>query len=94
MSMTIKERFAEEYGLTPSQVNNLCTAAELAKSAQERYHNATPQTYQREGRKADAKIKIFEALARAIGFDAVDWPGLYPNVTKGTRRFIALPLDE
>lgn len=93
MSMTTKERFAEDNGLTASQTNNLCTAAEFAAKAQERHHNANAVTIDREAKRADDKIKIFESLARVLGFTGVDWPGLYPTLMKGDRRHIELPLD-
>ena len=92
--MTPAQRFAEDYKLTDEQVGILAQQARLAAKASEAVHNSGNQKAADEWQRiADRRIATFEVTAKRLGFDGVDWPGLYPTVTKGSRQFIELPLE-
>ena len=91
---TPTERFAEEFNVTVDQVKDLnrkiksyitaytsannCRDAKLALALMEVEENRTT---------------VVEATAKAMGFDGIDWPGLYPTLRKGTRHHIEIPFD-
>jgi hypothetical protein len=77
-------RFAHEHGIDPLTLGELVQLARRAFSAGVAYCNR-PGT----DKARDRAYERFEAKAKELGF-GVQWGGLWPSLTKGTRT-ISLP---
>jgi len=79
-------RFANEHNLHPGDLADLLALARRAFNAGERYCNTGSE---RDGNAEQKTGKDFERKAKLMGF-GVQWPGLWPTLTKG-KRHIYLP---
>lgn len=102
MMFAVRKRFASTYGIKLSKVAKLRSLADQLADVQTKESNGDPHPHNANnadkaenarlwGQNFDTLTSEFVAMVRQLGFTGVDFPGLYPTLSKHNERFIEIP---
>jgi hypothetical protein len=101
LKMVKTARFATEYAISLKEIRKLRKLADVLADQQTKENNGDPHPFVANSDKEENSrmwgldvnntLKALTDLAQHLGFTGLDFPGLYPTLTKGETRFIEIP---